>query len=309
MKLVALHHVHFTVTDLDKTERFASDFGLKTASKTNSRLVMRTIGGDAFSYIADLAPARGFLGLGFSVESEADLEEAVSRHGATSIHTLDTPGGGKGVRLTDPEGLQVDLVAGIAETHLEPLHKPLALNIPSNRSRLNASQNFRPLEPARLFRLGHVGLYVKDLAAMSAWYERVLGLLISDTMYIGDPEKKVTVFFRLNRGEALVDHHSLFLAQADKTDCHHISFEAQDFEAQFTAHRWLKQRGWESNWGVGRHPLGSHIFDVWFDPDRYRFETFSDTDVLDASKPPGNYEATTQDMDLWSSDPPDRYFA
>lgn len=309
MKLVSLHHVRFKVTDLDETERFAADFGLKTVSKTGGTLIMRTSGGDAFSYIAEQAPARAFLGLGFSVESAADLEEAVSRHGATPIRALDTPGGGHGVTLIDPESLRIELVAGITESTLAPLHKPLALNIPSDRPRLNAPQNFRPLEPARLFRLGHVGVYVKDFAAMSAWYQQVLGLLPSDTMYVGDPQAKVVGFFRLNRGEALVDHHSLFLAQAGKTDCHHISFEAQDFEAQFRAHRWLAQRGWELNWGVGRHPLGSHIFDVWFSPDRYRFETFSDTDVLDASKPPGNYEVKEMDMDLWSSDPPDRYFA
>lgn len=309
MRVTGLHHVRFAVTDLERTEAFARDFGLKTVEHDASRLVMRTGGGDAYCYIAEPAAERGFAGLAFTVADRSDLEHAVARHGASAIRELDTPGGGCGVTLTDPEGLRIDLVMGIAGQPREAGAAPVGLNFPDQKARLHVAQNSPALGPATLFRLGHVGLYVRDFSTMAAWYQDVLGMRISDTLHVPhQPDQKIVGFLRVDRGAELVDHHTLFFGQFGKTDCHHISFEAQDFEAQFIAHRWLGQQGWEANWGVGRHPLGSHVFDVWFDPDRYRWETFSDTDVVDASQQPGNHDIHESQMDIWSSDPPDRYF-
>ena len=310
MKACALHHVRFAVTDLDRTEAFGTDFGLITVSRTPAQLIMRTSGGDAFCYIAEQAAERGFRGLAFTVDSMAALEEAVAVHGASPVTALETPGGGWGVSLTDPEGLRVDLVYGIARQDGDLGHEPITLNHHNRKDRVNAAQSKRVLGPAKLHRLGHLGLYVRDYATISAWYRDVLGLLVSDTMHVpGQPDQKVVGFLRIDAGDELVDHHTVFLGQFGRTDCHHISFETQDFEAQFMAHRWLEKQGWECNWGVGRHPLGSHVFDLWFDPDRYRWETFSDTDVVDAGRSAENHDIHHSEMDMWSSDSPERYFA
>jgi catechol 2,3-dioxygenase-like lactoylglutathione lyase family enzyme len=310
MKVLALHHVRFGVTDLDKAEAFARDFGLKTVDRDATMLVMRTSGCDAFNYVAEQATERGLRGIALTVARLADLREAIARHGATPVRALDTPGGGWGVSLTDPEGLRIDLVTNIAERPAEGGHAPLQLNLPHTKDRHHIAQSVREMGPATLFRLGHIGLFVRDFAVMAAWYQDVLGMKISDTLHVPHkPEQKVVGFFRVDRGDELVDHHTIFLAQFGKTDCHHISFEVQDFEAQFIAHRWLEKQGWKPNWGVGRHPLGSHVFDVWFDPDGYRWETFSDTDVVDAAKESGNHDLHGAHMDMWSSQSPDRYFA
>jgi catechol 2,3-dioxygenase-like lactoylglutathione lyase family enzyme len=308
MRLKALHHVSFAVTNISETERFASDFGLETVTNDGRRLHMRTSGGDAYSYVAEQSEKRRFQSISFLVEDHGDLEEALSEHGATPIKELGGPGGGSYVSLTCPEGITYNLVHGIKGGQPQEGHPPLRINAPVERSRFSEPQAGRPIGPAKLFRLGHVGLYVKDFAATSEWLQRTLGLRLSDQFYAGDPSNKVSGFLRLDRGEEWVDHHTIFLAQMGKTDCHHISFEVQDYEAQFRTHRWLKQQGWEPNWGVGRHPLGSHVFDVWFDPDRYRFETFSDTDLINSAHEAGTHSIANAEMDVWSSDPPDRYF-
>lgn len=310
MKVHSIHHVNFAVTNLATTRRFAEDFGLVTVCATASDLVMRTSGGDAWSYKAEQSDTAAFRGLGFAVESEEDLNEAVSEHGATSVRALSTPGGGLGVTLTSPEGFKVDLVTGIKGADPGETLPQLRQNAPGARTRFTDPQNHRPLAPATLFRLGHVGLFVKDFGRMAAWLETVLGMKRSDSLHVpGNPDAYIGGFFRLDHGKEWVDHHSLFLGQSSKSDVHHISFEAQDYEAQFRAHRWLQSQGWEPNWGVGRHPLGSHVFDVWFDPDRYRFESFSDTDLVNCDHKPGHYDAKGQDLDMWSSDSPQRYFA
>ena len=113
MRLKSVHHVSFAVTNLAETRRFAEDFGLVAVSSDPVRLLMRTSGGDAWCYRAEQADSRAFLGLGFAVENEDDLTEAVATHGATPVRELETPGGGLGVTLAGPEGLRIDLVTGV----------------------------------------------------------------------------------------------------------------------------------------------------------------------------------------------------
>ena len=60
---------------------------------------------------------------------------------------------------------------------------------------------------------------------------------------------------------------------------------------------------------VGRHPHGSHVFDVWRSPDDARFETFSDTDLFQASDGTNLHDISTVIMDEWLDDGPERYFA
>lgn len=309
MKLESISHVAFRVTNLAETRRFAEDFGLQTISNDGEHLYMRTVGGEPWCYRAEQGDERGFLGLGFTVSSKEDLERAVREHGASPVRDLDSPGGGIGVTLTSPEGMNVDLVWGVEPGEAGTPHPQLRHNAPGAYARHVQPQSSRPLQPATLFRFGHIGLYVKDFAKSFAWFTKVLGLTVSDTMHTGNPAQTIVGFLRIDRGATWVDHHTVFLAQSNKSDCHHISFEVQDYEAQFRAHRWLEKQGWKPNWGVGRHPLGSHVFDVWFDPDGYRFETFSDTDLVNCDHQPGHHDVHDQEMDAWSSDSPERYFA
>ncbi|HEU0045410.1 VOC family protein [Sphingomonas sp.] len=310
MKIAAIHHVRFEVTDFDRTEAFAKDFGLTTVLRDEARLLMKTGGGDAFSYAATLAERPRFVGLALETASADDLDEAVAQHGATPRRRLDTPGGGEEVVLTDPNGFEVALVHGIATVEPAEGVPDLRHNSPALRVRHGDQQHQRGFGPPMLYRLGHTGLFVRSFAESAEWYGRVLGLVGSDIYHVPhDPEHKVVGFFRLDHGDEWVDHHTVALMQREQPDCHHISFEVQDYEAQFMAHRWLKSREHEAVWGVGRHPHGSHIFDVWRDPDGWRFETFSDTDLLNASRDTRIHNLKDVQMDMWSSDPPDRYFA
>ena len=45
---------------------------------------------------------------------------------------------------------------------------------------------------------------------------------------------------------------------------HHSSFEVHDMDTQLLGHDWLRKGGWTNAWGVGRHVLGSQIFDYWY---------------------------------------------
>lgn len=74
----------------------------------------------------------------------------------------------------------------------------------------------------------------------------------------------ITVFWRLNRGKEEVDHHCFFFYQGPKYHPHHSSYETHDFDTQVLGHDWLREKGYKNCWGVGRHVLGSQIFDYWY---------------------------------------------
>lgn len=310
MLIRGLHHGRFQVSDLDMQEQFCTDFGLVVAERSADRLVMRTRGGDSCVYVAIKGDSDKFIGLAFEVSDGSLLEEAVAKLGASAVEDLDLPGGGKSVSLTDPDGNIVLLVHGCERRDAEEAYPELLINTPFSKQRFGRNQFERDRGPARLWRIGHVGLFVKSFSASSAWYAEKLGLIGSDIYHIpGMPQAKIVGFFRLDRGEEYVDHHVVALMQDERGGCHHISFEAQDFEAQQRTHRYLGSKDYEPIWGVGRHPHGSHVFDVWRSPDNARFETFSDTDLFRASDGTKVHDVSTVVMDEWSDDEPTRYFA
>jgi catechol 2,3-dioxygenase-like lactoylglutathione lyase family enzyme len=304
-----LHHIRLCVRNLAESLQFARHFGFVDAQRDDSGLYLRGAGADTYQVVLEGGREPRLLAIGFVVASAADLDVAIRDHGATPVVALKGPGGGRAVSLTDPEGRTVLLIADIEQRRPDALRAPLVINHGDTRERLGAGQQTRELGPAQLLRIGHVGLGVVNYPACHQFYTQVLGLLPSDLMYAGAPENLACGFYRVDRGSAYVDHHSIVLFGSDVSSLHHMSFEVQDAESQFIAHRWMLKNGQQPIWGVGRHPLGSHVFDLWRDPNGFRFETFTDTDMLTADKPPGLHSILSAEMDLWSNDTHDRYFA
>ena len=310
MRLKGLHHVKFQVRDLDLQEKFGSDFGLVIAERTDESLVMRTGGGDECAYVAVKGDSDKLIGLAFEVEDRVSLDEAVANLGASPVTQLDLPGGGNSVSLIDPDGNQVLLVHGVTRRSAGEPYPELVINTPFVKQRFGRNQSPRDRGPAKLWRLGHIGLFVKSFAQSTAWYAEKLGLIGSDVYHIpGQPQLKIVGFFRLDQGDEYVDHHVVAFMQDERDGCHHISFETQDFEAQQRTHRYLGSKDYEPIWGVGRHPHGSHVFDVWRSPDGARFETFSDTDLFRAADGTNIHDISKIVMDEWTDDGPERYFA
>jgi hypothetical protein len=56
----------------------------------------------------------------------------------------------------------------------------------------------------------------------------------------------------------------------------------QSFDDLMVGHERLRAAGYQHVWGVGRHLLGSQIFDYWEDPWRRVHEHWTDTDMLNA---------------------------
>jgi len=81
----------------------------------------------------------------------------------------------------------------------------------------------------------------------------------------------------------------------------HAAFEVEDFDALMTGHAHLRGAGWTHHQGVGRHVLGSQIFDYWRDPWGHVVEHFTDGDLLDAAARRGLHDPATALGSQWAS--------
>lgn len=64
-------------------------------------------------------------------------------------------------------------------------------------------------------------------------------------------------------------------------------------------HEHLKLGGYIQDWGVGRHVLGSQVFDYWKDPFGNRVEHWTDGDVFTADVPTNVTDLPTMMSHQW----------
>ena len=284
-------YVRFRVPDLGRQQQFLDDFGFVT-SRDNGYLLARGTDADRYVYAADEGEA-AFLGLGFEAESEAHLERIAGIDGA-HLEALDLPGGGRIARLTDPDGLPVDVVHGINKPESLPPPSREPLNFGDDRKRLGERVSFDSPSVA-VKRLGHCVLSVSDFRTSEAWYKERFGLITSDEVCAGeDGELVVGAFMRCNRGERFVDHHSLFLINGGKLEFNHAAFEVADWDSLMRGHDILGKGGYQHSWGIGKHILGSQVFDYWKDPNGFTLEHFTDGDLFNESF--GSHKASVETL-------------
>jgi len=277
--IIDIHHVRFSVADLAKQRQFLEDFGMKV-NEEDGVLYARGTDASPYIYIAEQGePA--FLGLAFAASSLQDLTEIAAIDGAV-IENSSLPGGGKIVHLTDPDGLSVDVVFGITESDTLPVPSRLPLNTGSTQGRQNERVILQDASVV-IKRLGHCVINVTDFRTSEAWYKERFGLLTSDEIQLDDNGTVLGAFMRCNRGEKFVDHHTLFLVHAGKLEFNHAAFEIADWDMLMRGHDILTNQGYEARWGIGKHVLGSQVFDYWKDPAGFTLEHFTDGDLFNES--------------------------
>lgn len=81
-----------------------------------------------------------------------------------------------------------------------------------------------------------------------------------------------------------------------------LLISTHDFDSQALGHQWLAKKGYESVWGVGRHILGSQVFDYWWNPDRFMIEHYVDGDLVNEDTPLAFDRATNEGLAVWGPD-------
>ena len=285
IKVKDVAFVRFSAPDLSAMEKFAADFGLITTHGTAERLYLRGTDASPYIHVTELGEPR-FIGAGFEAASFEDLEVAATLEGASRVEPIDGPGAGSCVRFTDPNGFEIDITHGRKEVDAIKVRHASPLNRGSERVRFRELQRISA-GPAQVKRLGHVVLRVKSFQESREWYASRFGFLDSDCGYLGEKENLFMSFMRCDRGDIPVDHHTLLCIGSGEAGFDHAAFEVEDFDDLMAGHDHLAKRDYEHHAGVGRHVLGSQIFDYWKDPWGNVCEHFTDGDLLDSSAAPG----------------------
>lgn len=305
-----LAYVMVQAIDLDVLELFMTDFGLQTVERSDADLWMSA--GNEFPYVYHATQGREskFLGAGFALSSHSELLMLASKLGLSdAVEAIEGPGSGFRLRMTMPDGFLIDAIAG--QTNQEAntscnFQQPL--NSLTIKNRLNQSVRVAGgVKPVR--RLGHFVLHVSNHDMSVQWLSDRLGLIASDFFGTTDtPAKIFGTFLRVDAGESVVDHHCMLVLQADHVSAHHISFEMTGLDDLMVAHDFLVSRGYKLDVGVGRHMLGSQIFDYWKDPSGFRVEHYTDGDVVNHKHQPSVFTGTADETTQWGARPDPTFF-
>jgi hypothetical protein len=294
----------FEKPNLALSAEFLCDFGMTIAQHSKTELIMRGIGSDPAIYIARQGDKARYLGCVFSTDDVSDLD-VLRLQAQAQTSCIAQRWGAQGVKMHDPAGFEVHVIHGIQAVEplpLSPLIQPQGPNKPHQTTRLNAALR-PPLLPAQVLHCSHVVLQVMDFHAGAQWYMRTLGLIPSDVQVLPDGKPNL-VFMRLDRGKSPADHHTVVIAGGIENKYMHSAYEVADLDAIGQGHQYLRAKNWRPAWGIGRHYIGSQLFDYWFDPDGHEMEHMADSDRFDDQHETGYSNFDRKSLWMWGQDLP-----
>jgi catechol 2,3-dioxygenase-like lactoylglutathione lyase family enzyme len=275
---------------------------MRTVTSDANTLLMRGFGPQHYLYVGRRAKKSAFRGAGFSVGSLQELQHLAQTTG-NKVEALDRPGGGNVVVLSGPNGIVIEVCHGIAP--LQPIAtrtELLPVNSPTRKPRVNQGQR-PPLEPSAVMKLGHCVTGVNNIEGALHWYMRHLGLIPTDVICVGDGTPAIC-FMRLDRGDEPADHHTFVVGKGAGEGYLHSAYEVIDIDAIAQGQQYLKMKKYKHVWGIGRHLLGSQVFDYWRDPGGFEFEHYADGDVFSADYPTGYHPLDPGNVYAWGQDMP-----
>lgn len=282
IRVKKLAYVRVGAPDLATAEQFLDDFGLQVAARTDHDVHFRGTDAEPPCYVLSEG-AGGVTAIAFEADSLEDLEKLSQLDGASAIETLTEPGAGQVVRLTDPVGMQVEVVHGRAALEALPPSPSHPFNMNGVKARVGGFPAIKR-GPSQVRRIGHLVLESPDPESLYQWYHEHLGLRISDAVRLPDGAPQM-IFSRLDRAQEFVDHHvvGFQFALDEGVRVQHIAFEVGNLDDLMSGHDHLKRRKRKHVWGIGRHLLGGQIFDYWKSPFGVIHEHWTDTDLVNES--------------------------
>ncbi len=286
-------------------EQFFTGFGLRASQAEGGSLRFAAEAGAPYAVVYRPAPRAAFIGPTFAAAEPADLDRLAERAGVAGPSPLDLPGRPPGVVLTDPNGLDVKVAWFEDWRGLPGCGQAPAVNRGDARERVNSP--VRPARsPSRVLRLAHMVLGTPQWEATARFYIDNFGLIPSDVLALPDG-RPVVAFLRCDRGSEPADHHTFVVGRLPLVDFEHAAFEVPDLDDVGMGGEVMKEGGFERAWGIGRHILGSQIFDYWYGPDGRKFEHFTDGDLFDASHPTAHHPMSAAGLAQWGPPVPQKF--
>lgn len=297
----SIDHFALNVPSIAEARHFYGAFGLdvrELGDGPDAHLELRAADGHRWARILPAA-SKSLAYLSFNCfEGELDtiarqVREAGGRIAddvATLVHgrqhTLE------GLWFVDPDGNLIHVSVG-------PKTTPTA-KTPFGRPEVDAdSRGSHPRSQAQIVRprrMSHVLLFTPDVLRALDFYQRALGLRLSDRS--GD----IIAFMHGPHGS---DHHLVAFVKSSAKGWHHVAWDVDGIDEVGGGSSQMAAAGYTRGWGTGRHVLGSNYFHYVMDPWGSFSEFSADIDFVTAGKtwPAGDFPPEDS-LYLWGPDVP-----
>lgn len=242
------------VPDASKAEDFYGNFGLNVQTKDNV-LQLKTFGHEhRWGSVVEGVGQKALHHLSFGCYAD-DLARLKARIEGEGIKLIDPPPGfeSNGFWFRNHEGVLMEIKVA---PKVSPDHKATSEWITVGPG--VAAATTREKAPAvRPRRLSHVLIFTADVLESIKFYERTLGLRLSDRA------SDLVAFMHGIHGS---DHHLLALVKSSAPGFHHCSWDTASIQDIGLGAMRMHDKGYQKGWGLGRHVLGSNYFHYIMDP-------------------------------------------
>lgn len=262
-----LAHVEILTPHLDGSVEFFRDLiGMEVVDSADDSVALRTWGEYLpYNLVLRRAETSALGHVAWRTRDAAALDEAVSRLEQEGVGLGWTEASARLARsyaFLGPSG-QRQLLFAEAEPYVAPAH--LASALPSRPQR-------NPARGVSARYLDHVNYPAGDILGDAAWYERVLGIELTEWTEI--PEAGVAIFATLSTGSAF----ELALLRDDSGipgRFHHFALMVDERADVIRAAELFREAGVPIEWGPGRHGHGESMSVYVREPGGMRVEIVS----------------------------------
>ena len=282
--ILRAHHATLRVADATEArERWSLLHGL-SGSGDSERALLRCAYEDFCLELRRGGERPGLEHVAYELRREVSLAEAGERIAAEGVEAaeVEVPVRGRGLRLVDPDGNAIVLVERVLPVDRKPAVARFTDELPAYHPR----------------RLQHFNYLTADTPRLAEFYERVLGLKVSD--WVGDG----AVWMHADR-----DHHVVAFLDKGYSHIHHLAFELTDWGEMRVALDHLAQHRRPIAWGPGRHTMAQNLFAYCRMVEEEIFvELFADMEQLEPDHEPRFFEDDPHASNAWGILPPRSYF-
>ena len=281
------------VPDASVAQDFYGQFGLDVRRDGNA-LAIKTFGHDhRWGSVVEGSKAKALHHLSFGCYAD-DLPRLKARIEGQGVTLIDPPPGfeSNGFWFRNHEGVLIEIKVG---PKVSPDKKSDSqwIPVPGGAAGATIRQKAPPVRPRRL---SHVLIFTRDVIESISFYERTLGLRLSDRA------SDLVAFMHGIHGS---DHHLIAFAKSEAAGFHHASWDIASTHEVGLGAQQMANEGYRAGWGLGRHVLGSNYFHYVRDPWGSYSEYSSDIDYIPAETDweAGHY-TPENGFYLWGPEPP-----
>lgn len=249
----SLDHFVLTVPDLAQAQAFHRAFGLDVREEGDSLGLFTFSHQHRWGAVVEGSSKKiGHLSFG---AFEEDIERFAARLQELGIQRLDPPPGfeSNGLWFRDHDQRLIE----IRSAEKSSPDEKTAPNFHSAPEGARGAPFRRQAERTTPQRFAHMLLFTKDVDQAVAFYQRVLGLRLSDR------SGSDIAFMHGIHGS---DHHLVAFAKSDHPGLHHTSWDVGSLQEIGLGAMQMADKGYSEGWGLGRHVLGSNYFHYVKDP-------------------------------------------